>query len=104
MIGIPSATRIRVNIKGEDAECATAMFGMLSVFGDIGCSVGPWVSGIISDAVQKSYKLISMSNYINISANQLGIKLGILSGAIAPTVLLICTLLMIKHNKISSKA
>ncbi|MDY3369153.1 MFS transporter, partial [Zhenhengia yiwuensis] len=29
----------------------TAMFGMLAIFGDIGAAVGPWIAGVVSDAV-----------------------------------------------------
>lgn len=30
----------------------TAMFAMLAMFGDIGCSLGPWITGILSDAAK----------------------------------------------------
>ncbi len=32
----------------------TPMFAMLAMFGDLGCSLGPWVAGIVSDAAEKS--------------------------------------------------
>lgn len=30
----------------------TAMFAMLAMFGDLGCASGPWIAGLISDAVK----------------------------------------------------
>ncbi len=30
----------------------TALFAMLAVFGDLGCSLGPWIAGLVSDAVE----------------------------------------------------
>ncbi len=30
----------------------TALFAMLAVFGDLGCASGPWVAGLVSDAVK----------------------------------------------------
>ena len=32
----------------------TAMFAFLAMSGDLGCSSGPWVAGLVSDAVKKS--------------------------------------------------
>ncbi len=32
----------------------TALFAMLAVFGDLGCSVGPWIAGLVSDTVNGS--------------------------------------------------
>ena len=38
----------------------TAMFGMLAVAGDVGCSFGPWMTGIFSDAAQNSETIVKM--------------------------------------------
>ncbi len=32
----------------------TPLFAMLAVFGDLGCAFGPWLAGVISDAVRES--------------------------------------------------
>ncbi|MCQ2485933.1 MAG: MFS transporter [Clostridia bacterium] len=32
----------------------TPMFAMLAMFGDIGCSLGPWTAGIVSDLIENS--------------------------------------------------
>ena len=46
--GTVSATARRFPLGG------TAMFGLLAISGDIGCSVGPWLTGVVSDAMQSS--------------------------------------------------
>lgn len=32
----------------------TAMFAMLAMFGDLGCASGPWIAGLVTDAVKAS--------------------------------------------------
>ena len=58
------------------AECypkgGTAMFGILAIMGDLGASIGPWVSGLISDAVQQSGVLF----FGAVSPEQSGLKVG----------------------------
>lgn len=52
-----------------------AMFGILAICGDIGCSIGPWMAGIISDMYG-------------------GLKFGILTGVIFPILLFIGVTMM----------
>ena len=59
----------------------TAMFAMLALAGDIGCSAGPTLVGMVSDAVGGN------------------MKAGILAGIIFPVVLLVCLLLWKKTKK-----
>ena len=61
------------------------MFGFLALFGDLGCSLGPWISGIVSDAASVS----------GIAAGeQFGLKMGILSTIFFPVILLVLLILM----------
>lgn len=77
----------------------TAMFGMLAIFGDLGCSVGPWIAGIISDTVQKSSKFAVLESHYGLSSVQLGLKSGILVAAIFPIIMCMVTLISHKRNK-----
>lgn len=56
------------------------MFAILAVFGDIGCSVGPWLTGMVSGV------------YLNMNsspdAESTGLKLGILAAVIFPILML----------------
>ena len=67
------------------------LFGLLAMAGDMGCSLGPWLTGAVSDVVQH----FSMAA----NAEQLGLHCGILSGAIFPLVLAICLLADGRHKK-----
>ena len=58
----------------------TAMFGMLAIFGDIGAAVGPWIAGVVSDAVG------------------LGLKAGLLVAIVFPIMLVIGVMLLKKLN------
>lgn len=67
----------------------TAMFGMLAVFGDIGASLGPWTAGLVSDLAQKSHRLLAFGQAANLDSEQLGLKVGLLTGMIFPLMMLI---------------
>lgn len=57
----------------------TAMFGVLAVCGDIGCSLGPALTGAVSDLA------------LNLGfAEQWGLKAGMLAAALFPLVLILC--------------
>lgn len=64
----------------------TALFGMLAVFGDLGGSFGPWLTGIVSDAAQKN-PVPLFSGIISGDASQFGLKCGLLAGTLFPLVL-----------------
>ena len=70
------------------------MFGLLAVAGDVGCSVGPWLTGVVSDAVQNSSAVTQLAVFEGLDPAQAGLKSGILVGALFPlamAVLLIST-------------
>lgn len=68
----------------------TPMFGTLALFGDVGCSVGPWLTGVVSSSV--------MGVNVTASAEKLGLKAGLFSAVIFPT-LMIFGVSMLKKNK-----
>lgn len=67
----------------------TAMFGVLAVFGDIGCSLGPWLTGLVSDLAkaQRLPVLTSLIRSPGMDANELGLKTGLLIAVIFPAVM-----------------
>lgn len=67
----------------------TVMFGMLAVFGDIGASLGPWTAGLVSDLAQKSHRLLAFGQAANLDSEQLGLKVGLLTGMIFPLMMFI---------------
>ena len=77
----------------------TAMFAILAMSGDVGCSIGPWLAGIVSDTVQTVPALAERAVSFGLTAEQLGLKAGILLGVIFPVVLFIGTLLFKEPKK-----
>ena len=69
----------------------TALFAILAVMGDLGCSVGPWLAGAVSDAAQGVPALTEFAAQSGLTLEQLGLKSGLLLGVIFPVILLIGT-------------
>ena len=67
----------------------TAMFGLLAIFGDLGASIGPWLTGLVSDLAQGSQRLIAIGSAYNLNPDQLGLKTGLLTAIMFPILLLI---------------
>ena len=72
----------------------TRMFALLAAFGDIGCSLGPWLTGLVSDLVQGSADAVARAAAAGISAEQLGLKSGLTAAAVFPAVMIVCLLLL----------
>ena len=80
----------------------TAMFGILAVLGDVGCSVGPALMGAVSGAVSGNAKIAA--SFPNLTADQLGLKSGMLFSAVFPAFILIGVLLLTRFHKAANKA
>lgn len=70
----------------------TAMFGILAVCGDIGCSVGPALTGGVSEAV----------TLLQNGSDAVGLKAGMLSAVLFPAAMLLCLLLLVRLTKRSA--
>ncbi len=78
----------------------TAMFGILAICGDLGCSVGPWVTGLVADVTQNSNTIVNMGMQFGLNAEQVGLRVGILASIIFPVIMLSgILLLMFKTRK-----
>lgn len=60
----------------------TAMFALLALGGDLGCSVGPWLTGVVADSAS--------------------LNIGLLTGMIFPAIMII-GLLFLKNTKITGR-
>lgn len=67
----------------------TAMFGFLAIFGDVGCALGPWIAGAISQFSQKSPAIIRKGMEYGLDSEQTGLKIGLLAALIFPIGLFI---------------
>ena len=60
------------------------IYAMMAAGGDLGAAATPQLVGIIADTAMRSDRLIELSLRLGISSEQLGMKLGMLIGAIFP--------------------
>lgn len=75
-----------LSLAGAAFKGGTAMFGILALSGDIGCSIGPWLTGIVSGMVEHSERLSAFGDAFGWSAQQTGIKLGLLLAVVFPII------------------
>lgn len=75
----------------------TLMFGILAICGDIGCSLGPWIAGKISDAVEVGQLKVNLFSAQNYTLEQIGLRSGLLVAAIFPLLMFIA--LTVFRNK-----
>lgn len=84
-----------------------SMFALLALGGDIGCSVGPWITGTVSDAViagyLKSPMLISMAERAGLDAEQLGLRCGFFAAAVFPLLMFLGVVILSKSGKRSNE-
>ncbi len=79
----------------------TALFGLLAIFGDLGCSLGPYFTGIVSNAVNiesvSAYPIFS-----GLDVNLVCLKCGLMAAAAFP-ILMIVTLVVFSVVKKKNK-
>ena len=77
----------------------TALFAILAVMGDLGCSVGPWLAGLVSDGAQAVPQLTQFAAQAGLTAEQLGLKAGLLLGTVFPVTLFVSTMFVREMGK-----
>ena len=70
------------------------MFALMAAGGDLGASVGPQLTGIITDAVPTNSYLCTLAESLSMSVEQLGMRIGVLVGALFPLVAIPIFLIM----------
>ena len=76
-----------------------AMFAYLALGGDLGCALGPYITGIISDRVSASEIGASLAERFGTGVDEVSLKAGILAGIVFPIIMLIGSLAMNKKKK-----
>ena len=88
------------------SECypggGTAMFGILAICGDMGCSIGPWIMGVVSEGAQSSPALIAQAAADGFTPAQFGLKVGLLTAVVFPVVIVGGVLGMKRLKKIET--
>ena len=67
----------------------TAMFGILALCGDIGCSLGSWMTGRIFDFSLTIPYVLSFADKHGLEYEQMGLKLGIAGASLFPLLMAI---------------
>ena len=62
------------------------MFALMAAGGDLGASVGPELVGIITDTIAANSKMVDLAARLGLTAEQLGMKCGLLIGALFAAV------------------
>ena len=62
------------------------IYAMMAAGGDLGASVGPQLVGIITDFAESSVAISDLAYKFNLTANQLGLKMGMVVGALFPLI------------------
>ena len=65
----------------------TAMFGILALCGDVGCSLGSWVTGRISDIASGMPQIMTFADKNGLSYEQMGLKIGLGCAAVFPLLM-----------------
>ena len=67
-------------------SAGTALFALMAMGGDIGCSAGPWLTGFVSDAAAESQWLLDKTG---MEAEQVALRAGLLAAIVFPVMLVI---------------
>lgn len=67
----------------------TALFSMLALAGDFGCSLGPWLTGAVSDAAQRLPFLQDAMRESGLAPDQWGLRAGLAAAVIFPLLLVL---------------
>lgn len=65
------------------------IFALMAAGGDFGASMGPQIVGVVTDAVIKNETLLSMAKSLGLTAEQFGMKLGMIVGMLFPLIAII---------------
>lgn len=77
----------------------TTLFSILAFAGDIGCALGPWIAGNISDFVEGNSDFSALAESLSLSTEQLGLRTGILVCSAFPLVILFASIVLIRSGK-----
>ena len=76
-----------LDLASSSFYCGTAAFSILSVAGDVGCTLGPSVNGVVSDLFLASDSAARISDAVGIPPEQVAIRLGFALDALFPLVM-----------------
>lgn len=78
-----------LDMAGERYGASPRIFGMMSLFGDMGCMLGPSLAGEVASFAEGSTYMASLSDALGIPTDALAIRVGLLASMIFPLILLV---------------
>ena len=82
-----------LDLAGERYGASARIFGMLSLFGDMGCLLGPSLAGEVADLVEASAFGQELALSFGITVDALAIRTGLLVSTVFPILLLLALFL-----------
>ena len=79
-------------------------YALMAAGGDMGASVAPQMVGILSDKFSLTDLALRISEVFHISAEQVGMRAGLLAAGFFPIAGVVCVLCMKKHLKNKAKS
>ena len=80
-------------------NAGVAAFALMAAGGDFGASLSPQLLGIVVDRVSTSEFAVNLGNALNISAEQVGLKIGMLFTALFPIIGIAVVLIIMRYFK-----
>ena len=76
-----------------------AAYALMAAGGDLGASVAPQLLGVVTDSVASSGLALNLSQVLNLSVEQIGLKAGMLVTAIFPLLGAIVVIIAMRYFK-----
>lgn len=64
----------------------TALFSLMALFGDLGCTLGPYIAGMVADFVKN---FTNLDKIMGVDPTSAGLKIGILTAVIFPLIMIL---------------
>lgn len=82
----------------EFPRSGAVLFSLLAVCGDIGCSLGPWLTGIVSGAADTGW-LSEAAVFSGLAPEQIALKWGLLAAGVFPLIMIFAVLAFMRMRK-----
>ncbi len=92
-----------IYVEEKFVNVSVAVYALMAAGGDLGASVAPQLMGIISDKFSLTTIGVRLSETLNISAEQVGMRAGLIIAGIFPLIGVLVILYMKKYFKKHSK-
>ena len=80
------------------------LFSFAAVCGDLGCSLGPWIAGQVSELAQKTEFFISIADKTGLTTDQVGLRAGLLVCTVFPIGLISAVVGLKKKKSVDFEA